>query len=156
MIEIRRATVDDAAVLARLRWEFRAGKGTPTEDHHRFVERCTTWMRDQLRAREPWRVWTAVEDGEVVGQLWLQIVGKVPNPVDERERLGYLSNLYLTPAARGTVGSELLKHALEWAAGAGLERIVLWPSSRSRSLYIRHGFTDRVDCLEVLLPATHD
>src|SRR5260370_33368554 len=98
MIGIRRATVDDAAALARLRWEFRAGKSTPTEDRDRFVARCTIWMRERLRAHEPWRVWTAADRGELVGQLWLRTIEKLPNPVGERERLAYLSNLYVTPA----------------------------------------------------------
>jgi predicted N-acetyltransferase YhbS len=152
MIEIRRATADDAPGLARLRWEFRAAKGTPIEDREQFLERCTSWMRAELEASATWQVWTAVDAGEVVGQLWLRTIEKLPNPVDERERLAYLSNLYVTPAARGGVGTALLNCALEWAGQAGVERIVLWPTSGSRPLYVRHGFSDRVECLELRLP----
>jgi GNAT superfamily N-acetyltransferase len=156
MIEIRRATAEDAAALAMLRWEFRSSKGTPTEERHQFLARCTAWMRNQLRANEPWRVWTAVDGEKFIGQLWLRTVEKLPNPVGEREQLAYISNLYVTPAARGGIGTELLKRAVDWAAGAGIERIVLWPTSRSRPLYVRHGFTDRVECLELLLPSAND
>jgi GNAT superfamily N-acetyltransferase len=113
-------------------------------------------MSERLRAREPWRVWTADDGGDLVGQVWLQTVEKLPNPVGECEHLAYLSNLYVTPAVRGKVGTELLKHVLDWAAEAGVERVVLWPTSRSRSLYIRHGFTDHVECVELRLTSTND
>src|SRR5262249_9162508 len=101
-LEIRPARPDDAARLAVLRWEFRAGRATPTEDQATFVARCTSWMTEALAAGE-WRAWVAVVEGRIAGQIWLHTITKVPNPVDERERHAYISNLYVTPPARGGV-----------------------------------------------------
>ena len=60
-----------------------------------------------------------------------------------------MSNLYVKPAARGGVGTRLLETAIDWASAAGVDSMVLWPTPRSRTLYARHGFTDRVDFLEL-------
>ncbi|PYQ77566.1 MAG: hypothetical protein DMG04_00145 [Acidobacteria bacterium] len=88
---------------------------------------------------------------EFVGQVWVHLIQKVPNPAAERERHMYLSNLYVRPEARGGVGTRLLEAALEWAVSQHVDRVVLWPTDRSRPLYLRHGFTADVDLLELEL-----
>ena len=52
---IRQAMPDDASALAELRWEFRAGREAPVEEHGAFVARCGRWMRAALVDRR-WRV----------------------------------------------------------------------------------------------------
>lgn len=151
MIDIRPATADDAAALAELRWEFRSGKDTPVERRDAFVARCASWMRDQLRTSESWRAWLAEDAGRVVGQVWVHLIQKVPNPAAERERHVYLSNLYVTPGARGGVGTRLLETAIAWASASAVDRVVLWPTPRSRALYLRHGFSEKVTFLELKL-----
>jgi GNAT superfamily N-acetyltransferase len=152
MIEIREAATDDALRLAELRWEFRSGKAEPIEDHDTFVARCAGWIRAQLTTRLQWRAWVATENGAVVGQVWVHVIQKLPNPAAERERHMYLSNLYVTPSARGGAGTRLLETALAWAAAEAIDRVILWPTARSRPLYLRHGFTEAVSFLELALP----
>ena len=148
MTNIRPAAPIDAAALAELRWEFRSAKTPPVETHEQFVSRCTLWMRAELE-RESWRAWIA-EDGErVLGQLWLQLVSKLPNPATERECHAYISNVYVTPAARGGVGARLLQTALDWASSHDVDRVILWPTPRSRTLYERHGFGVSGNVLEL-------
>ena len=157
MIAIRPAQPSDAAALAELRWEFRAGRGATAESHDAFVARCAAWMRQELASGASWRAWVAeVMEGRaeaghhrIVGQVWLHTINKVPNPIAERERHAYLSNLYVTPDARGGVGTRLLETALEQASADGVDSIVLWPSARSRSLYLRHGFIANGAMLEL-------
>ena len=152
MTDIRPATAQDADVLAELRWEFRSAKTAPTETHDAFVQRCAVWMRDEL-ARGAWRAWVAVDNpnSRIIGQLWLQLVSKLPNPAEERERHAYISNVYVTPGARGGVGSRLLQTAIDWTSAHDVDRIVLWPTARSRTLYQRHGFTVSGNVLELRL-----
>src|SRR5471032_681343 len=107
MIHIRPATLADAKRLAELRWEFRAGRTAPSETHDAFVRRCVAWMRRELQEGHAWRAWVAVSEGVIVGQVWLQTVTKIPNPVAESEQHAYLSNLYVTPDERGGVGTRL-------------------------------------------------
>ena len=155
MIEIRSATPADAAALAALRWEFRAGRETPTETRDAFVARCTEWMHAALEGGS-WRAWVATDAGRIVGHVWVHTIHKIPNPVGDRERHAYLSNLYVQPDARGGIGTRLLEQALDWARSNGVDSMVLWPTPRSRTLYQRHGFTDRVDFLAQALPRTRD
>jgi GNAT superfamily N-acetyltransferase len=147
MTDIRPATRDDAWALAELRWEFRAGRAPAVESRNEFLARCAGWMRRELAAQDPWRAWLAfrqgsgqADDNRIVGQVWLDTLPKIPNPVGERERHAYLSNLYVTPAERGGIGVRLLEAAVAWSRENGIDRVVLWPTQRSESLYLRHGF----------------
>ena len=149
MTTIRPATAGDAAALANLRWEFRATKNPPVESREEFIKRCESWMRAELTTSASWRAWLAEQDEGIVGQVWVHLIQKVPNPAAERERHMYLSNLYVTSDARGGVGTRLLEAALEWATSQNVDRVVLWPTDRSRPLYLRHGFTADVDLLEL-------
>ena len=151
MTDIRPATPADARVLAELRWEFRAAKTPPTETRDAFVARCAEWMGAELQ-RSTWRAWVAEENGRVVGQIWLQLLSKLPNPAEERERHAYISNVYVTPAARGGVGTRLLQTAIDWTRGNEVDRVVLWPTARSRSMYQRHGFVANGGVLELTCP----
>ena len=147
MIEIRRASASDAAALAELRYDFRSGVTPAVEDRAAFLGRCRDWMSREL-ASEGWAAWLALSDGRIVGQVWVHVIEKVPNPVGERQRHGYLSNLFVVPDARGGIGTKLLEAALAWLSAQEVDRVVLWPSPLSRSLYLRYGFTPNGDVFE--------
>ena len=147
---IRAAEVADARALAELRWEFRAGRDPAVEDRQVFVDRCAAWMAREL-AGTAWRAWVAQDHERIIGQVWLQLIQKLPNPIGERERHAYLSNLFVQPSARGGVGTALLETVIEWARAQGVDRIVLWPSARSVSLYRRHDFRRDFDVMELAL-----
>jgi GNAT superfamily N-acetyltransferase len=83
--------------------------------------------------------------------VWLRTIEKIPNPVGEPERHVYLSNLYVKPAERGGTGTRLVEAALEWSRAHGIDRVVLWPTNRSVTLYLRHGFTHAGDVMELKL-----
>jgi len=144
----RRALPADAEALARLRFAFRARLEPPAEAEPGFLERCRRWMVDRLE-RGPWCCWVLETDGRVVGTVWLQLLEKLPNPVAEPEWHGYISSLYVEPGLRGRgLGSVLLSEALAECDRRGCDAVILWPTSRSRSLYLRHGFSVRDDLLE--------
>lgn len=145
-MNIRTAGSRDARTLARLRFDFRCELGTPVEEEAAFVARCTSWMLDRIDADPCWRCWVAEEDGEIVGNVWLHRIEKLPNPVAEPEEHAYISNVYVTPARRGAgMGARLLEAALDWCRRADVDAVLLWPSERSRSLYARYGFGVRDD-----------
>lgn len=149
MIEIRAAAVADARALAELRWEFRTSGHDPNETHDAFVQRCTAWMLRELQRAASWQAWVAVDDEEIVGQVWLFVVEKIPNPIAELEKLAYVSNLYVRPSARGGTGARLLDRALEWCHASQIDRVVLWPTTRSITLYRRYGFAHDADVMEL-------
>jgi len=143
---IRTATRDDASVLARLRYRFRIEHGEPIETEEAFVDRCANWMADRLGASPQWRCWVAEQPSGIVGNLWLQLMEKLPNPVSEPEHHAYITNVYVLPDCRnGGVGALLLEAALDWCRNSEIDAIFLWPSDRSRSFYMRYGFSVRDD-----------
>ncbi|HEY1910814.1 MAG TPA: GNAT family N-acetyltransferase [Vicinamibacterales bacterium] len=150
MIHIRIATVADARRLAELRWEFRSGRDTPIETREVFVRRCIGWMRRELQEGNGWHAWAAVKaDGLIVGAVWVQTIKKIPNPSSESELHAYLSNLYVTPSARGGIGVQLVQAAIAWAKINKIDRLILWPAHRSVSLYLRFGFSHAGDVMEL-------
>jgi GNAT superfamily N-acetyltransferase len=145
---VRPASPSDASALARLRLAFRSEVAEPSEPAPAFLERCERWMAARL-AGPAWRAWIAEADGAPVGTAWLQVLEKLPNPVAEPEWHGYVSSLYVDPAWRGSgLGSELLAACLAECERREVDAVLLWPTPRSRSLYLRHGFGVRDDLLE--------
>jgi len=139
---VRRAGPEDAAGLARLRLAFRSERRATTEDPRSFLVRCEDWMTSRLATDSSWRTWILDRDGDALGNIWLQVVEKIPNPGDESERHAYISNFYVHPDARNTgAGSRLLAAALAECDALDVDTVFLWPSERSRPLYERHGFS---------------
>ncbi|MBI5946885.1 MAG: GNAT family N-acetyltransferase [Chloroflexi bacterium] len=157
-LAIRLATSADAAALARLRWEFRSALNEATEDEAGFVARCGEWMAARLAAGSAWRCWVVEAPArEISGNLWLQLIEKVPNPVPELEHHAYITNVYLQLELRGSGAGELLvETALAWCRERGVDSVVLWPTPRSRTLYARHGFAVRDDVMEAILDPGRD
>ena len=152
MIQVRPATIIDAKPLAELRWEFRSVRDTPNEAHDAFVRRCTAWMRRELQLDSTWKAWAAVDDrSQIVGQIWVHTVAKIPNPLAELEKLAYVSNLYVKAPSRGGTGTKLLEAALAWCRANEIDRVVLWPTKRSVTLYLAHGFSHGGDVMELKL-----
>lgn len=139
-------------MLARLRYEFRTRDTPGDENKQAFLDRCEAWMRDRLAAQGAWYCRVAERDGTAVGNIWLNLIEKIPNPVAETEFHAYITNFYVLEDARGRgVGSRLLETTLEWCRQRSVHAVILWPSERSRSLYERHGFAVRDDLLELIV-----
>jgi GNAT superfamily N-acetyltransferase len=146
---VRRGRPADAVTLARLRYEFRAALDPAAETPVAFVDRCAEWMRRQLERDGPWYCWIAELGHATVGTIWLELIEKLPNPVAERERHAYITNLYVRLAHRGGgAGTLLLRSALAECDARAVDAVLLWPTLRSRSLYQRHAFAPAADLLE--------
>jgi GNAT superfamily N-acetyltransferase len=143
---IRLATPQEAPALADLRFRFRTELGEPTEPEAEFRARCARWMAERLAGHPGWRCWVAEGPEGIVGNLWLQVLEKVPNPVSEPEQHAYITNVYVLPQSRNAgLGALLLETALAWCRQSRIDAVFLWPSQGSRSLYARYGFTERED-----------
>jgi GNAT superfamily N-acetyltransferase len=152
-VNVRLATEADAALLAKLRLELRAAMYELREDKLEFIERCTGWMQKRLASQERWNCWIAECDASPVGSVWVQLIEKIPNPVSEPEYYVYLTNFYVSEEYRGKgIGSKLLAEALAWSRSKNAELVLLWPSERSKPLYLRHGFLPADDFMELMLP----
>lgn len=109
-------------------------------------------MSGRLGGDNPWRCWIAEREGVAIGNIWLNLIEKIPNPAPEAEYHAYITNFYVLEKARGQgVGSRLLTAVLEWCKERKVHAAILWPSDRSRPLYERHGFAVREDLLELII-----
>jgi GNAT superfamily N-acetyltransferase len=141
MRTVRRATQDDVTTLARFRYLFRSNRHGAVEQENDFLARCVEWMRPRLRADSRWRVWLLEENGTPIGNLWVQIIEKIPNPGNESELHAYVSNVFVLPEHRnGGGGAMLLDAAIAECRSFHVDTMFLWPSDESRPLYARHGF----------------
>jgi GNAT superfamily N-acetyltransferase len=150
-IKIRVATESDAPVLAKFRYALRSS-AEMIESEAEFSGRCTQWMLERLHDRSCWRCWIAEDDQWVVGNIWSQLVEKIPNPAAETECYLYVTNFYVREEYRGKgIGMRLLSEALNWAKTSNAHTVILWPRERSKSLYLRHGFTIASDLMQLNL-----
>lgn len=151
-IKIRVATESDAPVLARFRYALRSSGREVIESEEEFSERCSLWIRDRLHDRSCWRCWIAEYEQTPVGNIWSQLVEKIPNPAAETECYAYITNFYVREEYRGKgIGTMLLSEALTWAKTNNAHTAILWPRERSKSLYLRHGFTAADDLMQLNL-----
>jgi ribosomal protein S18 acetylase RimI-like enzyme len=106
-------------------------------------------MAARLEARGGWHCWLVESGGEIAGNVWLHFIEKMPNPLDEAELHGYITNLYVRPALRGRgLGASLLDQCLRVCEARVVDSVILWPTPRSRSLYERYGFAVGGDLME--------
>src|SRR5438094_235422 len=93
-VQIRLAKSSDCRALAEMRYRFRAETEPVTETKSRFVRRCTSWMRKRFGSgSRPWRCWVADDGKRLLGHVCVQLIEKIPNPVNEPELHAYLTNL---------------------------------------------------------------
>lgn len=144
-------------MLARMRYEFRAEMNEAVEPVEAFVERTSTWMAQRLEG-STWQCWVVADDtGAIHGHLWLQLIEKIPNPASELEVHAYITNVYVEPSARGAgAGERMMDTAMTFCRENGVDSVILWPTSGSRTLYARHGFVVPEDMMEAVLDSGRD
>jgi GNAT superfamily N-acetyltransferase len=151
-VTVRLASVSDAMVLARLRYDFRSSLDQVREDDEAFVERCRLWMQERLRDDSSWKCWIAECQRTPVGNLWAQLIEKIPSPTSEPEFHIYLTNFYVRKDWRSNgTGSMLLSAALAWSQTKNVHAVILWATARSHSFYLRHGFSVGADLMELMI-----
>ncbi|MET9570558.1 GNAT family N-acetyltransferase [Streptomyces virginiae] len=147
---VRPARPADARTLAELRWTFKqedyAGQ-PPAPARH--LEEAEHWIRDRLSAGH-WLAWVTETEGEITGHVFLCQMERIPEPYEDNNPVGYVTNLFVLPSQRNKgAGSALLEVLKQHSRSAGLEGLIVWPSERSRPLYQRSGFQPSEELLEL-------
>ena len=144
-VEIRRATLSDAAHVRELR--LRALESDPDafgETLERARTRPEADYADWIGSPENGMFLAADADGSLVGMA----VG-APAPIDDRPRPAALFAMWVAPEARGQgVGAALVAAVEGWARGKGYVRMGLGVTSTNEPairLYTRMGFIDLGD-----------
>jgi ribosomal protein S18 acetylase RimI-like enzyme len=133
---IRRATRDDAEVIAQLLHDFNREYDEPTPEPPAIAERLRQLMVDGEAT-------VLLEGG---GPHGVAVLRFRPNMWSQGLEC-YLAELYVVPDRRGQgIGRALMEEVLETARGAGADHIELNTSDddvAARALYESLGFTNR-------------
>jgi GNAT superfamily N-acetyltransferase len=149
-MEIRKATLEDAAELARLRWEFSPDEVQATDQTlEAFAQGFGDFMRRGLESGG-WVIWVGVGDERILANIYVHCVTKVPRPGLFGKCLGYMTNVYVESEYRNRgIGSALLEHVVAWARQQGIELLIVWPSEASQTFYQRFGFKRSAEAMEL-------
>jgi len=147
-ISIRRVVPEDAATLARMRWDseaelwdtFLENAPPAQQSYAEFASDFAEFVRSALASGQS-VIWVAEADGRVVAHIYVHIVGIVPQPGRFGRRLGNLGAVYTVPEARNQgIGSRLMRRVVGWARQEGLLSLVVSPTDRGVPYYERAGF----------------
>jgi GNAT superfamily N-acetyltransferase len=145
---IRPATPADATVIAQHRvGMFRDMGEIPTEALGvQLLAESTTALTAWLSDRS-YIAWLAVDgDGAVIAGAGVHIKPQLPRISSDGTRvvtapLPLAVNVYTEPEWRGQgIARTLMKVLMQWAAGQGVDRMVLHASDAGRPLYLSLGF----------------
>ncbi len=146
---VRRATVDDALVLARMRLESSVErKSTDPVSRAAYEAHCATFFTAELSKPDSFlRSWVALIDGEVVGAAALTIVQSMPiygRPFSGFD--GRVRDVYVVPAhRRAGVARALMEAVIAESAEIGVGRLTLGASAMGQPLYEKLGFVLKPD-----------
>ena len=103
-----------------------------------FVEQMAAWLAAEGDHRT---TWLATAREEPVGMASVFEYRRMPRPARPYSRWGYVSNMFVLEAFRGRgIGSALLAAIIDTAQQRDYTRLVLSPSPRAVSFYLRAGF----------------
>lgn len=159
-MDIGFAKIEDYKQLAELKWMHMEDDDVDYgEDNLTGIER-DGFMEDYvtfLKTNSYYKIFVAMEDGLVLGTMYLGVLPKLPNPKSEAKSIGYLTSVYTRKEYRNQgVGSRLLVHLKKYAAQEKCELLFVWPSDHSRKWYERNGFSNQNEIFECGLSNTTD
>jgi GNAT superfamily N-acetyltransferase len=138
-VSIRKATVADAAMLARQRTTF-LRELRPRPDPVALEPANRSYFRRAIASGQC-RVWLAIADGAVIATSALAFYERAPSRRNPSGRDSYLFCMYTVPTWRHRgVGRALLIETIRHARAAGVTRIGLHTTAAGRRMYERAGF----------------
>jgi GNAT superfamily N-acetyltransferase len=140
-VEIRRASIDDTAHLARLRWLWRTSeRGEYGLSEPEFETAFTRWWSGHQSGHT---AFIAERAGHPVGMAWLAIFDRIPHPGRLDRRAGNVQSVFVLEEHRNRgIGGALVEAVIAEAHARGLGYLIVHPSERSYPLYERFGFRE--------------
>ena len=147
-VGIRRATANDSATLAALRWEWRLERYLDAvETFDEFAAAFESWWAPR---RASHHAFVVVDGDDVVGMAFLALVDRVPDPGNHSRIHADLQSVYLQPPYRGRgIGTELVRHLVHAARTAGCDKVTVHSGHRALPLYVRESFVAHDRLLEL-------
>lgn len=141
----------DICQLAELRWihEYDENISSYVEKEE-FIKECSNFLTNGLDAGN-WIYWIAVDEDEIIANIYVQKIRKVPKPSKLFAEIAYVTNVHTKEKYRNMgIGTKLLQHVINWAKASEIELLFCWPSERSVPYYERAGFKSQNEIVELL------
>jgi GNAT superfamily N-acetyltransferase len=148
MPSIRRATVDDAALITQHRHQMFADNDFTTEERLCEMDAIfLPWVRNHL-ADDTYVGLLLEEDGKILAGGGIYYMEFPPHWMDVEPLRAYLLNFYTAPEARGRGYAKLvLEAALADCRSRGPRVITLHASRFGRPIYEQYGFTPSTEMM---------
>lgn len=146
------ATKDDTLMLSEMRWEHEYEVETQFSiTKEEFINECNSFLIKEME-RDTWIYWIAEDEGNIIANIYINRIRKVPKPQKLFAEIGYVTNVHTKRDYRNKgIGTELLKRVKQWAVDNNIELLFLWPSERSVSFYKCEGFKVENEIMELEL-----
>jgi Predicted acetyltransferase len=145
----RKTTQNDYCALADMRWIHLEDDGENLSAYNKqtFVSEFCTYLKCQIDKN--FYCYVAEHEGQIIGNVYLGLLSKVPKPYCSLARIGYITNVHVLEKYRNCgIGSELMNFAKEQAKNLACELLYAWPSERAVPYYERLGFKADNEILE--------
>jgi GNAT superfamily N-acetyltransferase len=151
-VTIRRAGLDDAKALARLRWLWRTvERGEHGLSEAEFEAAFTRWWSTRPTGHV---AYIAERTGEAVGMAWLAVFDRMPQPRQLERLAGNVQSVFVLEEYRNRgTGRALVDAVIREAKSRGLGYLIVHPSMRAYPLYERLGFAQTNQILHMDLDA---
>lgn len=159
-MQIRRAAVDDAGLLARLNVPVQQTHAEARPDFFKQPAVTDELIADYRNRLSDERTFAFIGelDGEPVGYILAQLSVHAENPYAYATRVMHVDQMSVNPEQRGRgYGDTLMCHIFDLAKSMGINKVTLsvWTfNQRAISFYERHGFTARNVRMEAFLEKT--
>ena len=153
-MEYRRAVLADVPLLTHLRLDMRRERETaaPPADMEAFEKEVAAYFRAAL-ADGSFAGIIAEEGGEAAGTGGICFHRHPPSYSVPNGRSACLLNMYTVPKFRGRgVAFGILRKLQEIAVDAGCRKMTLNASAAGKPLYLKFGFTEVTNEMELPLP----
>jgi N-acetylglutamate synthase-like GNAT family acetyltransferase len=140
----------DMHSLSEMRWVHEMDENSNYEiSKEDFILECSVFLKKGLN-NGTWTYWIAEENGEIIANIYIHRIHKVPKPQKLHAAIGYVTNVHTREQYRNKgIGTKLLNHVIEWARNSGIELLFVWPSQKSVPYYKRTGFTEKNEIMEL-------
>ena len=149
---VRRAELEDAPNLARLRWLWRTSeRGERGLSEPEFETAFADWWSGHQSSH---MAFIAESAGRAVGMAWLAIFDRVPHPRRLDRQAGSVQSVFVLEEHRNRgIGGALIEAVIAEAHSRGVGYLIVHPSERAYPLYTRLGFAETDSILHLDLAA---
>ncbi len=127
-MNIRRATLDDVGILARLNEDVQRihAAAYPTIFKQPDYPAVMTDFKTRILGNPQGQVYIAEVDGEAVGYIYALKMERLENPYTYAQRYMLIDQISVKPTAQGHgCGRKLIQTVIDWATACGMARVML-------------------------------